>query len=138
MPKNIILKLERKVFYNYQRKFIILKNTAPLLKRVFISFKMLTEVFWVSFVSTVTGMIIALARICYKSKCRQVDICCVHVFRDTVLEVQEEANRIEHVSTNSASSLPSSPSVSRFMIRKQNSEDQLGTSSKSIGKEYEV
>lgn len=58
---------------------------------------MLTEVFWVSFVSTVTGMIIALARICYKSKCREVTFCCVKVIRDTTLEVQEEANRIDLV-----------------------------------------
>lgn len=133
MPKNIILKLERKVFYNYQRKFIILKNTAPLLKRVFISFKMLTEVFWVSFVSTVTGMIIALARICYKSKCRQVDICCVHVFRDTVLEVQEEANRIEHVGTTQTSNSPSSPQTSsRFTLRRQNSDSYDTNSAKQI------
>jgi hypothetical protein len=83
-------------------------------------------------------MIIALARICYKSKCRQVDFCCIHVFRDTVLEVQEEANRIDHVGNNTASSSPSSPATaSRFMIRKQNSDDQIG-SSKSVGKEYEV
>ena len=100
---------------------------------------MLTEVFWVSFVSTVTGMIIALARICYKSKCRQVDICCVHVFRDTVLEVQEEANRIDHVgNNNNASASPSSPSLSsRFTLRKQNSDSDV-VSSKSVGKEYEV
>ncbi len=98
---------------------------------------MLTEVFWVSFVSTVTGMIIALARICYKSKCRQVDICCVHVFRDTVLEVQEEANRIEHVGASPSSATPSSPLSSRFTLRKQNSDDNVA-STKSIGKEYEV
>lgn len=105
---------------------------------------MLTEVFWVSFVSTVTGMIIALARICYKSKCRQVDICCVHVFRDTALEVQEEANRVDHLSAGGTS--PSSPQASSTPFsrlrqlgnRSESQKDLSVVSTKSIGNEYEV
>ncbi len=107
----------------------------------------LTEVFWVSFVSTVTGMIIALARICYKSKCRQVDVCCIHVFRDTVLEVQEEANRIDHLPTSGSNdSSPRSPQASatplsrlRALGNRSDSQKDLSlVSSKSIGNEYEV
>jgi hypothetical protein len=98
----------------------------------------LTEVFWVSFVTTVTGMIIALARICYKSKCKEVNCCCIRVIRDTVLEVQEEANRIDHVGVGASS--PSSPPSSQrplFQLRRTNSELDSG-SSKQIGNAYEV
>lgn len=75
-------------------------------------------------------MIIALARICYKSKCRQVDICCVHVFRDTVLEVQEEANRIDHLPPAGSNS-PTSPGIlgsnrlRELGMRKQNSDSMI-------------
>jgi hypothetical protein len=56
-----------------------------------------------------------------------------------MLEVQEEANRIDHIPNNtSATSSPSSPSMSsRFTLRKQNSGSEV-VSSKSLGQEYEV
>lgn len=66
----------------------------------------LTEVFWVTFVTTVTAMLIKLASMCYKSKCREVTFCCFKIVRDTASETQEEGLRIEH-------QVPSSPSMAR-------------------------
>lgn len=55
----------------------------------------LTEVFWVTFITTVTGMIIKLASMCYKSKCKEVEICCCKIVRDTVAEEKEEEHRVD-------------------------------------------
>lgn len=43
----------------------------------------LSEVFWTFFISSVCGVILVGVRLCYKSKCRQVDFCCLKIVRDT-------------------------------------------------------
>lgn len=65
---------------------------------------MLSEVFWVAFVTTVSGMVIKLASMCYKSKCKEVQFCCVKIIRDTESEEKEEEFRIRHPDDNNASS----------------------------------
>lgn len=65
---------------------------------------MLSEVFWVAFITTVSGMIIKLASMCYKSKCKELELCCLKVVRDTVAEEKEEEFRIEHPEQNSSPS----------------------------------
>jgi hypothetical protein len=67
----------------------------------------LTEVFWVTFITTVTGMVIKLASMCYKSKCIQVDVCCIKIVRDTAAEEKEEEHRIDNRATASPSTSPS-------------------------------
>lgn len=64
---------------------------------------MLSEVFWVAFITTVSGMVIKLASMCYKSKCKEVELCCLKIIRDTVAEEKEEEFRIEHPEVNSGS-----------------------------------
>jgi hypothetical protein len=56
----------------------------------------LTEVFWVTFITTVSAMLIKIFSMCYKSKCRQVDFCCIKIIRDTAAEEKEEEYRIDH------------------------------------------
>lgn len=63
---------------------------------------MLSEVFWVAFITTVSGIIIKLASMCYKSKCKEVELCCLKIIRDTVAEEKEEEYRIEHPEQNSS------------------------------------
>lgn len=71
----------------------------------------LTEVFWVTFLTIVSGMVIKLASMCYKSKCKEVTFCCVKIVRDTAGELHEEENRIEHAQQRrNEPSSPSSPS----------------------------
>jgi hypothetical protein len=50
---------------------------------------MLSEVFWVAFVSTVSAMIIKLASMAYKSKCSDLEFCCLKIKRDVALEEKE-------------------------------------------------
>lgn len=51
---------------------------------------MLSEVFWVAFVTTISGMIIKLASMAYKSKCSECSFCCIKVIRNVELEEKEK------------------------------------------------
>jgi len=57
---------------------------------------MLSEVFWVAFVTTISGMIIKLASMAYKSKCRECSWCGIKIIRDVEMEEKETEFRITH------------------------------------------
>ena len=52
---------------------------------------MMSEVFWTGLYSSLIGFVLAVSVQCYKSKCRQVDICCIKIIRD--VEVEEKLDR---------------------------------------------
>jgi len=54
---------------------------------------MLSEVFWTFFISSVCGVILVGVRLCYKSKCREVDLCCLKIVRD--VEGEEKIDRAD-------------------------------------------
>jgi len=51
---------------------------------------MLSEVFWVAFITAISGMILKLASLAYKSKCKECSVCCIKVVRDIENEVKED------------------------------------------------
>ena len=52
---------------------------------------MFSEVFFTGLYSSLIGFLIAVGAQCYKSKCRQVDICCIKIIRD--VEAEEAVDR---------------------------------------------
>ena len=50
-----------------------------------------SEVFWVGLYTTICAMILAIANTCYKSKCKEVEMCCIKIIRD--VEGEEELDR---------------------------------------------
>jgi hypothetical protein len=52
---------------------------------------MMSEVFWTGLYSSLIGFLLAMGSQCYKSKCSQVDICCIKISRDVAGE--EELDR---------------------------------------------
>ncbi len=50
-----------------------------------------SEVFWTGFYTASGALVLALINICYKSKCKEVDICCIRIVRDVIVE--EEIDR---------------------------------------------
>lgn len=46
----------------------------------------MSEVFWSFFVSSMIGFTIALLKLCYKSKCKEINLCCLKVTRDITAE----------------------------------------------------
>ena len=57
---------------------------------------MLSEVFWVAFITTISGVLIKLASMAYKSKCKECSVCCIKVIRDVELEEKELEFRINN------------------------------------------
>jgi hypothetical protein len=57
---------------------------------------MLSEVFWVAFITTVSGVVIKLASMAYKSKCKECEVCCIRVKRDVALEEREREFELTH------------------------------------------
>jgi ABC-type amino acid transport system permease subunit len=50
----------------------------------------MSEVFWGMFLTTTIGFILGLSRVCYKSKCSTIDICCIKITRNIDAEVRED------------------------------------------------
>jgi hypothetical protein len=57
---------------------------------------MLSEVFWVAFITTISGMIIKLCSMAYKSKCKEIACCCIKIIRDVEAEIDIDEFRINH------------------------------------------
>jgi len=64
---------------------------------------MLSEVFWNSFVITVSGVLLAVIAACYKSKCRSIKCCGLEIERDT--DAEEQIDEIEMENRRSESKI---------------------------------
>lgn len=58
---------------------------------------MLSEIFWTFIVSTSAGLLLATVRMCYKSKCKTIDCCCIKIVRDVDVEEKEMEYRIDNL-----------------------------------------
>jgi len=54
---------------------------------------MLSEIFWSTFVTTMSGLMLAIIAACYRSKCRSVRCCGLEIERD--VEGEEKIDVIE-------------------------------------------
>lgn len=52
-----------------------------------------TEVFLTFVVSSGTALILAILKMCYKSKCSQIDLCCIKITRN--IEIEEKGDALE-------------------------------------------
>jgi hypothetical protein len=57
---------------------------------------MLSEIFWTAFLTIGSGMVIKLASMAYKSKCKECSFLGFRVIRDTEAEERETEFRILH------------------------------------------
>ena len=67
---------------------------------------MLSEIFWTFVVTTAAGLIFGMSKLCFKSKCTEVDFLCIKVIRDTSEESDGSDGDIE-----TSSSFPTVPSA---------------------------
>lgn len=54
----------------------------------------LSEVFWTIFLTTMSGFLLKLASMAYKSKCKTCKVCCIEIVRDTETEAEIDELRI--------------------------------------------
>ena len=57
---------------------------------------MLSEGFWVFLVGTSAGIVGVILKICYDSKCSDIECCCIKIKRDIGKEVEEDKFKIQH------------------------------------------
>jgi hypothetical protein len=50
----------------------------------------LSEVFYTFLITSVIGLLLGVGRICYKSKCSSIDVCCIKVVRNVEVEMKED------------------------------------------------
>ena len=46
----------------------------------------MSEVFWSGTITSIIGFTLEMGAQCYKSKCSQVEFCCIKIIRDTTAE----------------------------------------------------
>ena len=54
-----------------------------------------SEIFFTFLITSIIGCLLAVARLTYKSKCKEVDFCCLKIIRDT-----EAEEKIDELSGN--------------------------------------
>jgi hypothetical protein len=57
---------------------------------------MFSETFYVFVVASASALLGILFKICYDSKCTEIDFCCLKIKRDTAGEISEDKFKIEH------------------------------------------
>jgi hypothetical protein len=60
---------------------------------------MMSEVFWTGLYSSLIGFLLAMGSQCYKSKCKEVNFCCIKIVRDVEgeeeLDIQQPRNPLQ-------------------------------------------
>ena len=64
---------------------------------------MMSEVFWTGLYSSLIGFLLAMGSQCYKSKCSQIDVCCIKIIRD--VEGEEALDRTSNPIAQSQNNL---------------------------------
>ena len=49
----------------------------------------MTEMFWMFLITSSSAFILAVLKMCYKSKCSEVKFCCLNIKRDVNVEEKE-------------------------------------------------
>ena len=63
----------------------------------------MSEVFYTFLITSVIGLMLAIGKMCYKSKCSQIEICCIKITRNIEAEVREDLELGESQKTNEES-----------------------------------
>jgi hypothetical protein len=64
----------------------------------------LSEVFYVCLLTTISGLMLKIASLAYKSKCRKCSCCGISILRDVVLEIEYDEAELEKGTLNKGKS----------------------------------
>ncbi len=68
----------------------------------------LSESFWIFLLTTSEGLLLACMKVAYDSKCKDIQLCCIKIERDTAAEISAEHDRLEHGISNPLPPMPQS------------------------------
>ena len=60
----------------------------------------LSESFYIFLTTTSAGILLACLKLAYDSKCKNLDLCCIKIVRDTGAEIEAEQNRLDYSIAN--------------------------------------
>ena len=60
----------------------------------------MSEVFYTFLITSIIGLLLALGKLCYKSKCQEINVCCFKVVRNIEAEVKEDLEIGDSSKTN--------------------------------------
>ena len=69
--------------------------TKEILSYVILNIVMFSEIFYTFVITTASGVLLAIIRVLYKSKCKTIKMCCCEVDRDTEAEEREDEKEME-------------------------------------------
>lgn len=58
------------------------------------------SIFWISFITILSGLILKIVAYIFKSKCSKCTMCCISVERDVLVEEKEQEFIINHQNQN--------------------------------------
>ena len=61
---------------------------------------MFSEIFFTGVYTAGGALLLALINHCYKSKCKQIDICCIKIVRDVVVEEEIDSRPLSPIRAN--------------------------------------
>ena len=59
-----------------------------------------SEIFFTGVYTAGGALLLALINHCYKSKCKQIDICCIKIIRDVVVEEEIDSRPLSPIRAN--------------------------------------
>ena len=59
-----------------------------------------SEIFFTGVYTAGGALLLALINHCYKSKCKQIDICCIKIVRDVVVEEEIDSRPLSPIRAN--------------------------------------
>jgi hypothetical protein len=70
---------------------------------------MLSEIFLSFVVGSASALCAITLKLCYDSKCKKIELCCIKIERDTAGEISEDKYKIDHGIFPKEIELPKSP-----------------------------
>ena len=52
--------------------------------------QILSETFWALLLTTTSGFILVALKYCYKSKCSEINLCCIRITRNVEAEIKND------------------------------------------------
>ena len=75
---------------------------------------MFSEIFYTLLLTTSASVLLAFARMCYKSKCKTIRCCGMEIDRDTEAEEREDEKEMEFRANNPNRRIEDDPLANRF------------------------
>jgi hypothetical protein len=65
----------------------------------------ISEPLFIILITSISGIIMKLISMFYKSKCKKVDCCCIHIERDIIIEEEYDEKELKEFNKNDSTKI---------------------------------